>query len=155
MSHRLHAIALETNHEDADLLRRCLAALGTYRINFSHLPRANRAIERLRRSDADLLFIDYDLPTVTGLELIDAARTAGEQRPIIATAAEDCGHLAADLIRAGADGYLAKRDCHPGFVGPLLDSSLQLARQRTTQLRLRREAAREMMRSRGRSLTAV
>lgn len=149
MSQRLHVVALEPNVQDARRLKQCLQALGRFVVNFDRLADPVAALDRMATVHADLLVIDYDLSTVTGLEVIDAIRAAGEQRPIIATATEDRGCLAADLIRAGADGYLAKRDCNPRFVGPLLDRSLERAAQRTTQVRLCREAVRELLRSRG------
>jgi len=155
MSQRLQVVALEPNAEDACRLKLCLQTLDQYTVGFDRLANPAAVLDRFGIIDADVLFIDYDLPTVTGLEVIDAVRAAGEHRPIIATAAEDCGYLAADLIRAGADGYLAKRDCNPGFLGPLLERSFQRAAQRTTQVRLRREAVRELLRSRGRGLALV
>ena len=76
-------------------------------------------------------------------------------RPIVATTLTDCGYLAADLMRAGADGYLAKRDLSPQLVGRVLDRAMRTARSRSANDRLRRSAVRRMLALRGHALIGL
>lgn len=155
MRQSLQVVSVETNARHAKRLEQCLCAVRAFDIGFLHVRRPAVALEPDGLLRADVLFIDYDLPEVTGLEVIAAARAAGELRPLIATASQDCGYLAAELIRAGADGYLAKPDCNPQFVGQLLASSIGRSQGRVKQTNIRRQAVREMLRQHGQTLALV
>ncbi|XAM00667.1 hypothetical protein OT109_04590 [Phycisphaeraceae bacterium D3-23] len=140
-------LCLDADVADARRLELCLSQLAPYDVTFHHQPDAGVALRRLSRLRADVLVIDNGLPAVTGCEVIAAARALGEQRPIIATACEDCGYLTADLLRAGADAFLLKRDLSPGFVQRVIERALSESRQRVAQVKLKRDALRGMLKS--------
>lgn len=145
----MRIISLDDCLDDVRLLRSCLHQLTERRVSLQHLAEVHEALDRLPKMRFDVLMIDEDLPRVTGVETIRALRAAGEYRPIIATTATDCGYLAADMMRAGADGYLAKEDLHPTLVGRVLDRSLQTARSRQAGEKLRRSAVRRVIAKHG------
>lgn len=149
MSRLLRIISLDSCLDDVRRLRACLQSHHDRRVSVQHLPEAHDVIARLAKMRADVLFIDEDLPRVTGVETIRALRSAGEHRPIVATTRHDCGYLATDLMRAGADGYLAKQDLHAELVCRVLDRALKSARSRQANDRLRRSAVRQMLAERG------
>lgn len=137
-------ISLDPCIRDVRRLSDCLNTLDQIRVSLHHLRDPSYAIDRLPKMQADLLFVDEDLDCMTGVETIRALRAAGERRPIIATAATDCGYLAADLVRAGADGYLAKRDINPEMVQRIIGRALSQAKRRNAGEQLQREALRQM-----------
>lgn len=145
----LRIISLDSCLDDVRRLRACLSELRDRQVSIQRLDEMDDAVARLPMMRADVLFIDEDLPRITGVETIRALRTAGEVRPIVATTATDCGYLAADLIRAGADGYLAKQDLHTALVGRVLDRALETARVRKASDHLRRNAVRRMLAGHG------
>lgn len=155
MSSLLRIIALDSCVDDVRRLRGCLGSLDGRRVSVQHLLEVDDVIARLPRMRADVLFIDEDLPRVTGVETIGALRSAGELRPIVATTRSDCGYLAADLIRAGADGYLAKDDLHAALVGRVLERALKTARSRQASDRLRRSAVRQLVAERGEAVMGL
>lgn len=146
MSTTLSVLSIEPNAQDARKLSLCLAQCAAFQTDFHHQPDPAVALRRLGRLHVDVLFIDDDMPAVTGCEVIRAARAAGEVRTIVATSGgEACDYLAADLIRAGADAYLHKRDLSPSFVHTVIARARAAARQRTTHVTLRKEALRGML----------
>ncbi|MFI4861729.1 MAG: response regulator [Phycisphaerales bacterium JB063] len=145
MPNALSILCIDADAADARRLASCLSQVASYDVAFHHQPDAGLALRRLGRLHADVLVIDNGLPTVTGCEVISAARAQGEHRPIIATACEDCGYLTADLLRAGADAFLLKRDLSPGFVEHVIARALCDSRQRVAQVTLKREALRGML----------
>jgi len=149
MSRLLRIISLDVCLDDVRRLRACLGAMEGVHVSLQHLDDARDAIVRLQKMRADALFIDEDLEHATGVETVRALRAAGELRPIVATTRVDCGYLAADLMRAGADGYLAKADLYPEMVRRVLDRALKTARGREASDRLRRSAVRQMIAEHG------
>jgi len=145
----IRIIALDECMEDVRQLRSCVVGLPRRRVSLQHLRETHDAVARLPRMRADVLFIDEDLARLTGVETIRSLRAAGELRPIVATTRVDCGYLAADLIRAGADAYLAKPDLTPEMVGHVLTRAMDIARERNACDRLHRAAVRRMIRSQG------
>lgn len=144
MPMHLSVLTIEPVAADARRLALCLAGVAAWDVECHHQPDPALALRRLGRLHADLLFIDNAMPAVTGCEVIRAARALGETRPIIATARQDCGYLAADLMSAGADAFLHKRDLSPAFVQTVVSRALAGSRQRVAQVTLKREALRTM-----------
>lgn len=155
MSRLIRIVVLDACTADVRRLRGCLHEVPGYRVSLHRLDEADDAIARLPKMRADALLIDEDLERVTGVETIRALRAAGEVRPIIATAKTDCGYLAADLVHAGADGYLAKPDLTPAMVARVLDRALHAARGRQAKDRLRRSAVRRMIAQHGEAVIGL
>jgi len=154
MSCDLSILSIEPNVRDAKRLKHCLAGVDDYCIAFRRAADAIVMLERLAQVKADVLFIDYDLPAATGLEVIRRLRSAGDLRPVVATTANDCGYLAAQLIRAGADGYLAKSDLTCAFVSEVLRQCIGRGRERALEVQFQRQAVRGLLR-RQRKLAGV
>lgn len=155
MSRLLRIVSMDASVEDVRRLGSCLDALRAVRVALQHLDGSRSGIARLRRLQADAFFIDEDLPRVTGVETVRALRTNGDQRLIIATAKIDCGYLAADMMRAGADGYLAKRDLNPEMVRRVLERALRTARSREASDLLRRSTVRRMIATHGQAAVGL
>ena len=155
MPRLLRILSLDSCVEDVRRLRSCLQSHPSCRVSVQQVRQTQDVIARLAEVEADVLFIDEDLPRVTGVEAISALRSRGEARPIVATTVTDCGYLAADLMRAGADGYLAKRDLEPEPVIRVLDRAMHNARARQANDRLRRSAVRNMLAMRGHALIGL
>lgn len=155
MSRLLRMIALDPCARDVRRLRDCLSSRQGVCASLLHLSDPSRAIARLPKMQADLLFIDEDLERMTGVETIRALRAAGERRPIVGTAQVDCGYLAADMVRAGADGYLAKQDLGPAMVRRVIDRALQHAARRNAGERFHRRAVQRMAEQMARGLVGL
>lgn len=67
------------------------------------------ALKSLAVRQPDLLLIDYMLPGMNGLELIETVRRYFPRIPSILVAAEGSEEIAAEALQRGAAGYIPKR----------------------------------------------
>lgn len=74
-----------------------------------HAWEGRRALELLKERQPDLMLLDYSLPDMTGIELLDRVQAAGLITPpfIVATGAGD-EYVAVELMQRGAENYLIK-----------------------------------------------
>ncbi len=69
-----------------------------------------QALERLEEGDIELLLLDWNMPEMTGLEVVKAVRSDSrhdETRILMVTTESHSAHVA-DALDSGANGYLAK-----------------------------------------------
>ena len=65
-------------------------------------------LEKLKSNSYDCVLIDYVIPGVTGLEVLQLSREAGVDTPFIFMTGYGDSDLAHELIRKGASDYLNK-----------------------------------------------
>lgn len=71
------------------------------------------ALEHLKSGEEfDVMVTDYELPDFTGLELIKAARTVLPELKVIVLSMHDDSVVVRELLRAGVNGYILKKDTH-------------------------------------------
>lgn len=56
----------------------------------------------------DCIFLDYNLPGGTGLELLKVIRASGNSSPIIVVTSQSDARIAAEIMKYGADEYIQK-----------------------------------------------
>jgi DNA-binding response OmpR family regulator len=66
------------------------------------------ANEHLMMSEYDLLILDWDLPGMTGLEILSAARANGKTMPILLVTGKSRTDQKMTALDSGADDYLTK-----------------------------------------------
>jgi len=70
------------------------------------------ALNFLKKTDYDILVTDYEMPGLTGLELVKAARTLQPEIKIIVLSMHDDPSVVREMLREGVNGYLLKKDSH-------------------------------------------
>lgn len=70
------------------------------------------AVNFLKKADFDILVTDYEMPGLTGLELIKAARTLQPEIKIIVLSMHDDPSVVREMLREGANAYILKKDSH-------------------------------------------
>lgn len=70
------------------------------------------ALQLLKSNEYDIMVTDYELPEITGLELIRAAKTVLPDMKIIVLSMHDDPSVVRELLRAGIHGYILKKDTH-------------------------------------------
>lgn len=103
-------LVIDDNEDDAVLLEARLATLEDWQINLDHLLEPADAAETIERDRPDLVFLDYRLGPMTGVELLGQLRAAGIRCPVIVLTGQGDEYIAAEISRAGADAYLVKDD---------------------------------------------
>jgi DNA-binding NarL/FixJ family response regulator len=80
---------------------------------------ARGALEALRRSTSDVVVVDLSLPGSDGLDLMKSLRAEHPSLPFLVVSAYDEKIYALRALRAGASGYLMKRETDTAFLGAL------------------------------------
>jgi diguanylate cyclase (GGDEF)-like protein len=112
----LSILAIDDDPGDLELLRRHLEEIPAYAVTFIGCSRVEAARHALSQQAVDVIFLDYLLGAVTGLDILHTLRDDGDQRPIIVLTGKGDERIAAATMRAGADDYLVKEDLNPDTV---------------------------------------
>ena len=68
------------------------------------------ALELIKNQDFDILITDYEMPGINGLDLVKAMSAAQPEAKIIVLSMHDDPSVVRELFRAGASGYILKKD---------------------------------------------
>ena len=105
---RIRLLLVEDDEDDAFLAVDELKTVdrSTFDVCWESEPR--RALDRLVEEVFDVCVLDYRLGEMTGLELIEAARSRGIDLPFILLTGHDDRWVDEEAMRAGASDYLVK-----------------------------------------------
>lgn len=118
-------LAIEDDPDDARLLSRNLQKLPEITVNFLHYCDPEEGLRQLARRDVDMVFLDYRLGALTGLELLERIRDAGDVRPVVVLTGQGAEDVAVELMRAGADDYIVKANLNPDVLRRSMDHAHQ------------------------------
>lgn len=77
------------------------------------------ALDYIKSTEFDLLITDYEMPGITGLELVKAARIAQPEIKIIVLSMHDDPAVVKELLRSGVSGYILKKDTYKNLTEAL------------------------------------
>lgn len=77
------------------------------------------ALQLLKSNEYDILITDYELPGLSGLDLIRAAKSVLPDMKIVVLSMHDDPAVVKELLRAGVNGYILKKDTHKTLVDAL------------------------------------
>jgi signal transduction histidine kinase/DNA-binding response OmpR family regulator len=112
-----------------------------------HAVTAAQGERLIKQSLHDIYFVDYRLPEMRGTQLIQAARKAGNMKPIFCLTGLDIPQLDTESEQAGASFHLAKDGLTPGVLSHTIRFALRQAagpampRDTEDRFRLAQEAA--------------
>ncbi|QWC19576.1 response regulator [Halorubrum sp. 2020YC2] len=81
--------------------------------------RPDDALRRIEREPFDCVVSDYDMPSLTGVELLLAARELDPDLPFLLFSATGPADIAAEMVRAGVSDYVSKRGGPDGYTALL------------------------------------
>ncbi|WP_421872005.1 response regulator [Marinoscillum sp.] len=70
------------------------------------------ALELLKQNDYDVLITDYQMPGMTGMELVQMAKTMCPDLKTIVLSMHDEPSVVKELLKMGVDGFVLKSDTH-------------------------------------------
>jgi two-component system, NarL family, nitrate/nitrite response regulator NarL len=77
------------------------------------------ALELIKKHDFDILITDYEMPGINGLDLVKAMSTAQPEAKVIVLSMHDDPSVVRELFRAGASGYILKKDTYQSITTAL------------------------------------
>jgi two-component system nitrate/nitrite response regulator NarL len=82
---------------------------------------AEAALELLKKQDVDLIITDYSMPGMDGLSLLNTVKRIAPSTKIILLSMHDEVHLVKEILKAGVDGYVLKKDTHKELLNAIHD----------------------------------
>jgi two-component system, NarL family, nitrate/nitrite response regulator NarL len=73
---------------------------------------AEKALEFLKRNDVDIVITDFHMPGMDGLTLVHTIKRIQPEIKTIILSMHDETHLVKEILRAGVNGYVLKKDTH-------------------------------------------
>lgn len=104
----INVLVIDDNVDDLELIERNLkrSEEHDFLVHLETNPR--RGIPRVNQYDC--VIIDYQFPTITGLELLKAIKLEDPALPVIVLTGQVEESLAVELIKIGANDYISKHD---------------------------------------------
>jgi len=99
---------------------------------------ASEALLALEGTDFDLVISDIKMPGITGLELLEKARTVAPETPVVLITAHGSTESAVEAMRLGAYDYLTK-PCSVDEICLVVEKALEKRSLSNENQRLRRE----------------
>lgn len=82
---------------------------------------AEAALEFLKKQDVDLIITDYSMPGMDGLSLLNTVKRIAPDTKIILLSMHDEVHLVKEILKAGVNGYVLKKDTHKELLSAIHD----------------------------------
>ncbi len=138
---RLRILIIEDDGDQRELMRETLEdhfGAGTVAT-----AECGEAALRLDLTTFDLILSDYNLPDVTGMELLERIKQR-TTAPVIMVTGENVGRMAADAIRRGATDYVVKFGDYLFTIPLVVEKNLTVAKVKRENESLRTELERAL-----------
>lgn len=145
MSEQVRLLVVEDNPDDVFLLQRQLDQVSGYRFALVHVADPDEIHDVMGRHVPDLIFLDYRLGRMDGLDVLRSLRQQGWRTPVIILTGSGNEELAAEITRAGASDYVVKSNLKP----QRLEAAIQRVLDESRQIRLEQQAHADTLRRLG------
>lgn len=125
MNEETKVLVIDDDEVDRLTLRR---ALKKSEIDYSltECVEATSAIELLKKSQFDCIFLDYLLPGTDGLVLLKRLRTEGIKTPVIIVTSQGDEKIAVEMMKSGASDYIVKTQIDPLNIKKIVQNATRL-----------------------------
>jgi signal transduction histidine kinase/DNA-binding response OmpR family regulator len=107
MNSELKILLIEDNNIDARNFERVLSKT-SIKHRFTHCSSSDAGFNELKNNEFDLVFLDYHLPSISGLNLLKLFKQNDIEVPVIIITSYADPNTAVELIKAGASDYIPK-----------------------------------------------
>lgn len=140
----LRFLIVDDSHPDSAMLSRMLRKRFGEKTQIAEAHTGSQAMEMLAEGKVDVALIDYRLPDMDGLEVLDQLEAGRHNVASILLTGQGSERLAADAIKHGANDYLVKDQFDPPQLERVISEAVVHVRQRAEQ----QKAIAELQRSR-------
>jgi DNA-binding response OmpR family regulator len=106
------------------LLEHHLKAINEFQFETLYADTEESALDGFDHGGVELVILDYHLREGNGLHCLNELRRRDQIVPIIAISGVATAEIAADLLQAGADDYIGKRDLTSEILARILREAL-------------------------------
>src|SRR6185369_1903376 len=104
---RLQILIVEDDEVDRMIIKRALKTSGiNVEVSFAEDHESGKAATQ--NKNYDCIFLDYNLPDGTGIDLLNAIRLSGNNSPIIIVTSHGDEKVAVEAMKSGAADYIPK-----------------------------------------------
>ncbi len=121
----LEILIIDDDEVDRMALKRALKGTD-FMVSISEASDAEDALQNLQETEFSCIFLDYNLPGKSGLDLAKQIRQQGIRVPLIVLTGQGNEQTAVELMKAGASDYLPKSKLSSEAITRLMRSSIQL-----------------------------
>jgi len=122
---RFTLLAIDDNPSDLDILRRLVRKIPEWTVEFTACTEAMEGLSLLEHHAIDVVFVDYRLGAINGIQLLELVRRTGFQGAIIVLTGQGDERLAAEAMRAGAADYMPKSDLTVASLRRAIDNAFE------------------------------
>ncbi len=120
----LKILIVEDDFTDREIIRRSLKGSGIkHELFFAEDHESGK--EATFEKEYDCIFLDYNLPGGTGLELLNSIRSSENMSPIIMVTSLGDEKLAVEAMMLGADNYMTKNSISASTIGQNLRNAIK------------------------------
>jgi DNA-binding response OmpR family regulator len=126
-SRTIELLHVEDEVSQRRLLAHHLTAINDFQFEIVYADAEASALDVFDRGGVELVILDYHLREGNGLHCLEELRRRDQIVAIIAISGVATAEIAADLLQAGADDYIGKRDLTSSVLAPILRQALARA----------------------------
>src|SRR6202023_960173 len=126
-TYRLRILVVNDGETDRLAVRRCLHQSGLS-VAIEEARTGAETLKLIAHSDYDCVFLDYYLPDMAGLSLLESLQAAAPELPVVIFTGRGDEDIAVQLMKAGAADYLPKASMTPERLAAGLRHAMELAR---------------------------
>ncbi len=132
---------VEDNADDYEIVSHLAERIGGY-IKLERANTGTDALKKLKENDYDMIFLDYRLPDMDGLEFMRRIDCPGV--PIVFLTGKGNERVAVEAVKRGACDYIRKEDINERTLADIIESNKKLielhGREKTVEVKRKRDS---------------
>ncbi len=125
MKDKLKVLYVEDNKDHQLIMERSLKQESPVKFDFHTELRGSSGISLIESNNYDLVFLDYKLPDMDGMEVLSELERKNINIPVIMVTGQGNEQLAVDAIKKGAQDYIVKSDITPSKIWGSIEYALE------------------------------
>jgi two-component system chemotaxis response regulator CheY len=108
---KLKAMVIDDSRVMRNMVMQSLTKTGLAEFEFTEAEDGSDALGKFNPKNFDILFVDWNMPKLTGIDLVKKIRASGKTervKIIMVTSEKSMGKIQEALDKAGADEYITK-----------------------------------------------
>lgn len=122
----VQVLCIEDNEDDYEAVRISLDRQMEEEVAVAHASTAREGLNAMRRQPYDVVLLDYLLPDMNGLEVLEIMKKEGIELPVIMLTGKGDENVAVSAMKKGIQDYIVKDDLETDKLGDSVSRVLQM-----------------------------